>query len=127
MKAELEERLFKEFPTLYSGRNEPITQNLMGFGFECGDGWFDILWRLSKILSSVDLEAKALQVKEKFGTLHFYADCNAAAQDAIDRAEMESAKTCEMCGSHIGTKIRSYTGWYATLCAACDRSRVNSK
>lgn len=110
MKAELEAKLFAEFPVLYAGRNEPITHNLMPFGFECGDGWFDILWRLSKTISHVDPAAKAFQVKEKFGTLRFYADCNDIADKAIQRAEEESAKTCEECGSHVGTKIRSYIG-----------------
>jgi len=124
MKAELEEKLFAEFPVLYAGRNELITHNLMPFGFECGDGWFDILWRLSKILSAADPEAKAFQVKQKFGTLRFDVIGNDIAQDSVERAEEESARTCEMCGSHVGTKIRSYIGWYSTFCAECDRAKI---
>ena len=30
------ERLFTEFPELFRGPPSPVTQNLMGFGFECG-------------------------------------------------------------------------------------------
>ena len=41
MNPELTERLFTEFPELFRGRHLPVTQNLMGFGFECEDGWYD--------------------------------------------------------------------------------------
>lgn len=27
----------------------PIYRNLREFGFECGDGWFDLLWQLSNL------------------------------------------------------------------------------
>ncbi len=37
-------RLFKRFPFFYPQKK--LTESLMGFGFECGDGWFDLLWDL---------------------------------------------------------------------------------
>ena len=72
-------RLWEVAPVLYSGRHLPITENLMPFGFECNDGWYRPIFNLSVKLEvlNVQLEAfnvmiQALQVKEKFGTLHFY-------------------------------------------------------
>jgi hypothetical protein len=61
----------------------------MAWGFECGDGWFEILWRLC-----VDLEPlvtglerdtgeqfEVVQVKQKLGTLRFYVSHHT---DSID-------------------------------------------
>ncbi|MBC8736383.1 hypothetical protein F6X40_05975 [Paraburkholderia sp. UCT31] len=42
----------------------------------------------------------ATQVKEKFGTLRFYASGHNSAQDGmIELAEMLSARLCELCGN----------------------------
>ena len=65
------------------------------------------------------LEAEAnlprvLQVKEKFGTLRFYAgQVDDRAQAYIDFAEHMSGKVCEVCGApgKLGGK-----GWIRTLC-----------
>lgn len=79
MNKEHTEELCKLTPILYSGRKLPITQNLMPFGFECGDGWYTPIRRLSVKLEVLNVElckynvmVQAVQVKEKFGTLHFY-------------------------------------------------------
>lgn len=50
MREELEKKLYNEFPLLYGGRNKPLTESLMGFGCECGDGWYDLLYELSSEL-----------------------------------------------------------------------------
>lgn len=79
MHKEHTEELCKIAPILYSGRNLPITQNLMPFGFECGDGWYRPIKNLSVKLEVLNIQlckynvmVQAVQVKEKFGTLHFY-------------------------------------------------------
>ena len=73
--------LFAAAPILYSGRKETIKTNLMPFGFMCGDGWFYPLMKLSWYLEAMNVEyrryrvfIKAVEVKEKFGTLRFYFD-----------------------------------------------------
>jgi hypothetical protein len=56
----------------------------------------------------------AVQVKEKFGTLRFYADNISPDQDKyIAFAENMSARTCEVCGKR--GKLRA-GGWLRTLC-----------
>ncbi len=60
---------------LYGQKDTPMTQSLMCFGFECGDGWCDIIRRLSEKLERWNEEnsnddrppIEACQVKEKFG------------------------------------------------------------
>ena len=82
--------------------------------FECGDGWFLIIdalcsqlqgFYVSAILGKDKSPPKAVQIKEKFGTLRFYLDpiegektyyevCYAA----VNMAERLSRSTCESCG-----------------------------
>ena len=65
---------------LYSGIKKPATESLMCFGWECGDGWNDILANLPYKLESLNIRfykkyrvrIEAEQVKEKYGTLRFY-------------------------------------------------------
>ena len=78
MNDELTQKLLEAYPRLYRGRNESLKTNLMPFGFECGDGWYGVLEALSKDLANISriwgIDIKAVQVKEKFGTLRFYHD-----------------------------------------------------
>lgn len=112
-------KLFTDFPNLYRGRNESITQNLMPFGFECGDGWFNLIYELSEKVSKLDPECKAVQVKEKFGGLRFYtAATSKEVYDLISEYETRSYRTCEDCGDTKTAKPRD-GGWIRTQCNKC--------
>lgn len=50
MRLELENKLCKDFPLLYRGRKKSLQESLMGFGFECEDGWYELLYDLSSKL-----------------------------------------------------------------------------
>jgi len=120
MKDELDKILVKEFPNLYRDRHGKMQDTCMCWGFECGDGWFEIIKELSAKLEPLDVVA--LQVKEKFGGLRFYI--GAAPEEAfkyIDEAESLSYKTCENCGAP-DAKARG-GGWVRTLCEACADKR----
>lgn len=105
-------KLIEAAPSLYGD----------SFYFECGDGWFDIL-----LQASIDLEREiqaypkeerenvvALQVKEKYGTLRFYISYYTEELDEIiQRAESQSACTCETCGQ--SGKLRG-SFWLYTAC-----------
>ena len=47
MNRELTQRLVKRFPVLYQDYHSPMTQTCMCWGFDHGDGWFEIIWQLS--------------------------------------------------------------------------------
>jgi hypothetical protein len=47
MNAELTQRLVKRFPVLYQDYGSPMSQTCMCWGFDHGDGWFEIIWQLS--------------------------------------------------------------------------------
>jgi len=114
--------LFEKYPMLYRGVTRPLTQSLMAFGFECGDGWFKLIDGLSEKLERINVESpdsaiEALQVKEKWGGLRFYVNgAPQSAYDLIDAAEKESEETCEICGKP--GVIRGH-GWVKCCCNEC--------
>jgi hypothetical protein len=75
------------------------------FGFECGEGWFDVIDSLcSKIYNHIIenniTNFHVLQVKEKFGGLRFYVrGSDSAITGFILDAERLSKITCEKCGN----------------------------
>ncbi|KAF2750207.1 hypothetical protein M011DRAFT_484065 [Sporormia fimetaria CBS 119925] len=115
MRKEVAEKLYQVFPALYSNRAD----------FECGEGWFDLIYRLSeritKIVAEKNLDPNmvvAWQVKEKFAELRFYmSGCNKEMSEAIKEAELESIGTCETCGA--GGILRLREGWLETSCLKC--------
>ena len=122
MRKDLEEKLAKRFPTWFNV-NADVRHTLMPFGFQCGDGWFNILWRLCVDLEPLVAELEketgerfeVLQVKEKLGTLRFYVSHHADPIDErIAEAQGESSRTCEVCGQP-GIQ-RETGGWVRALC-----------
>jgi hypothetical protein len=79
MRNELQQRLVDRWPTWFSIGGDPRYTS-MHFGFQHGDGWFDLLWllceRLEPVVATAEKETggrfEVLQVKEKFGGLRFY-------------------------------------------------------
>lgn len=120
MNAEHTKYLIEHFPNLYRGVTKPLTESLMGFGFECGDGWFELIKELSEKLEPLGVEA--LQVKEKWGTLRFYlTNATDEAWDLVEAAEEASESICEECGAP--GKMRDEHLWVLTLCDQCDKER----
>ena len=122
MREELDELLCKKYPKIFVNRNAPMTETAMCWGFDCGDGWFNIIDRLcSQIQWHLDHNAEketpqvvAAQVKEKYGTLRFYYDGGDRFIDGLESmAESMSAVTCEVCGNP-GKTVGG--GWVRTLC-----------
>lgn len=66
MRRELEEKLFKKYPKLFCGKDKPITENLMFFGFECGDGWYWLVDNLcDSIQGYVDSRNGSIRIRKK--------------------------------------------------------------
>lgn len=122
MSPELERQLVETFPTLFADHGAPPDRSPMAFGFECGDGWFDLIETLCAQLSRLEPPDAApppvaQQVKDKYGTLRFYVGpCADAAQALTAFAEALSAKICETCGNKGRTRG---VGRLKTLCEPC--------
>jgi hypothetical protein len=136
MKQELDEQLCTRYPKIFVDRHADMRTTAMCWGFECGDGWYNILdqlcgniqshidWSIknnawdvekdSKNIRSIVPQVVAVQVKEKFGGLRFYYD---GGDDYIRglsvMAESMSMVTCETCGAPGKTRGR---GWMYTAC-----------
>lgn len=98
-----------------------------GRWISCDAGWYALITTLGADLALVDPHYEVHQVKEKFGTLRFYAETNLEGElgerfDAlIEDAEARSAHICERCGSHSAALCSGGTTYkrYKTLCASC--------
>ena len=62
MKQELDQLLCEKYPKLMVNRNKPMIETCMCWGFECGDGWFNILDQLmGNIQHHIDWKDKQRQ------------------------------------------------------------------
>lgn len=116
MKNELQSKFYNRFKFYKPAQNR---QDFFFFGFECGDGWFKLLWKLSEDLQKAGFAntGHVLQVKEKLGGLRFYVDgANDEQWKIIEEAEQKSYGICECCGEP-GKQYNM--GWIYTVCEKC--------
>lgn len=142
MRKELDDKLCEKYPEIFIQRHQSMQVTCMCWGFDVGDGWYNILDRLcANIQGHINQSIKnvkwanewnkenpdkqhevpkavgqveATQVKEKFGTLRFYYNGgDDTIEGMVDMAESMSAVTCEDCGNP-GKLVGQ--GWYSTRC-----------
>lgn len=135
MRQELEQKLIERYPEMFRQRGLTPMESPMAFGFEVGDGWYDIIAALCRGIDSYVKDRRRedpefaypefAQVKEKFGDLRIYLD---GADDAmyamVDIAAMVSATTCEACGNKGNKNGGGY--WISTLCNPCREGKNNA-
>ena len=126
MNESLTKILLDDFPRLFRNRNESSMQ----LGFECGDGWFGLIYQLSHDIEAIAREGGlnpdapewplCRQVKEKMGSLRFVvfaADEHREIYERIGELRLaalnRSLQICEQCGQP-GELVTE--GYIATLC-----------
>lgn len=151
MREELDKQLCEKYPLLFRDRNASMTETCMCWGFDHGDGWYEIVNNLcANIQHHIDWSHKSNawdlkwnaehpeqqrpvhdiiaqvvvdQVKEKFGTLRFYYSGGDDTIDGMVRmAESMSAVMCEECGAPAETRG---LGWIRTLCETHEQEYQN--
>lgn len=121
MSPDLQQELALIAPKLFRCLNDKKQRMPIGWGIECGDGWFAVLAELAtKLEAHINRSGDraenfyAVQVKEKFGGLRFYTSTfTKLSERLIRKAESECYKICETCGQP--GKLRD-DGWWRTLC-----------
>ena len=70
MKQELDEMLCEKYPKIMVNRNKDMKETCMCWGFECGNGWFQILNQLmGNIQNHIDWKVKQHEVAIKFNEM----------------------------------------------------------
>lgn len=124
MREELDKALCAKYPKIFADRNKSMMETCMCWGFEHGDGWYNIIDQLCANIqhyidwknddSEVVPQVVAEQVKEKFGSLRFYyRGGDDRIRGMVSMAESMTEVTCEECGSPGKTRG---VGWIYTAC-----------
>jgi len=116
MKKQLEQKLYKKYPSIFVQRTLPMSESAMGWGCQCGDSWFSIIDDLCEKVMKVAPTIQFTTVKEKYGTLRVYTNLDGRdkVEQLLSDAEKKSAITCEQCGKP-GKTVQIH-GWYSTVC-----------
>ena len=120
MSPDKSKELIDIFPDLYKG-SDPRSAIAL-FGFECGDGWFDLLKELLIEIKAICVDnpgitVRVVQVKEKFGGLRFYVDgWNEEVSQLIAEARGKACFACENCGKP-SLKQEDENTWEWTVCS----------
>lgn len=147
MNLELQAKLFRRYPKFFrkpgmrlifpntgEAHLHDATAPIDERGIECGDGWFDIVDRLSAACER-EIEAQILQratkecwprvaqIKEKLGTMRFYVHgpLSGDLRARITREhsdEGESARMCERCGAARKARDGNLLNTYCDNCDA---------
>jgi hypothetical protein len=143
MREELDKKLCEKYPKIFADRHKSMTQTAMCWGFDVGDGWYNIIdllcaniqWHIDETNKTRQLlldknpynlpipdevqQVVASQVKEKFGGLRFYYNGgDDIVRALVSFADTMSYRTCETCGS---PGKRRGGGWIYTACDAHTR------
>jgi len=99
-----------------------------GRWISCDRGWYRLIVEHDAALAVLCPEYVVHQVKEKYGTLRYYAEpCSEHGElwEQFDALELEvenrSAVTCEDCGATGRLCVKGH--WYRTLCDDCIEHR----
>lgn len=98
-----------------------------GRWIDCEEGWFPLIVELHQQLLELDPHYVVRQVKEKYGSLRYYAGSSivdSVAQERfsalLDIAERFSKTVCEVCGNSARLSVSNDPDpWYKTICTTC--------
>ena len=132
MTEEHTKHLYAKYPELFRQHTLGSNESCMCWGFDCGDGWFNIIDMMCAAITNhykynakdkkgnlIPCNVEFSQIKEKMGSARFYYDGgDSFTEGVVWLAEAMSERTCETCGA--SAKIRAKKGWLACVCASCD-------
>lgn len=148
MEIKLQASLFEKYPRFFRKpsvlENRNPNQSCSGpidyWGIQCEAGWFDLIdrvaaefekhieWQIQQCISQM-YWPRAVQVKEKLGTLRIYVRAIERGvpvflREVIESAVSESALTCEICGN---PGVLNTSKWIRTTCSICEDKLIAGK
>lgn len=123
---EFDRHLYGRFPNLMRDLYGDMRETCLVWGVCCGRGWWPIIESCAEKLEALILQlpeeqrpdCRAVQIKEKYGSLRVYMSCQNETMDAaIHEAAEECARICEHCG--LPGTLRCVQGWYSVQCQVC--------
>jgi len=90
VRKELDETLCARYPLIFKDRNENMMHTAMCWGFECGDGWYNIIDTLCGLLTSEYRSAKSrYEYLVEIGVGNVLYGTKTVTQEAIDEAKVK--------------------------------------
>ena len=95
--------LYEKFPHLYRERTAPLESSGMGWGFQCENGWYKIIYEMSKKIDKISTEGEhapaiAEVSRNPDGTLYVaVSNITPPVADIVMNAAEQSRLTCEFC------------------------------
>jgi hypothetical protein len=115
MRQELDEQLCRNYPKMMINRNKGMQETCMCWGFDCGDGWFQILNQLmGNIQHHIDWKEKQhnwavkyneMAVAGKSGNSELFADL--VAREYSDKPTLSADFIRERCEEMIKNPLRN--------------------
>jgi len=89
VRKELDEALCAKYPLIFRDRHENMQVTAMCWGFECGDGWYNIIDILCGLLTSDYRQAKSRyeSIKDKVDQPQWEGSKNIITQEKIDETK----------------------------------------
>ena len=131
MKKELEEKLVQKYPDILQEYHLTPFESCMGRGFECGDGWYNLIdeccSQLKEYAKEENIKIVFKQVKEKLARLTIYAGTEGGNKEhdkmvfqITSAFAQESKYVCEQCGIKFEEAItKNINGWLSAECDNC--------
>lgn len=132
MKKELQQKLFDDFPELFSRRHMTKKESLMSYGINVGDGWYEIIYNLCLTIQNrinskkVEKEKSDQRLQNEIFELELtahlpYKDIN---QIYVEQIKSKFERLCFYldeynCDSYILGAIRLAENMSLTVCQEC--------
>ena len=120
--------LYEKFPHLYRERTAPLESSKMAWGFQCENGWYKIIYEMSKKINKTSVEGEfapaiAEVSRNPDGTLYVaVSNITPPVADIVTSATEQSRLTCEFC-AYTPAFLRTTNGPYSghIACGRCLR------
>ena len=120
--------LYEKFPPLYRERTAPLESSKMAWGFQCENGWYKIIYEMSKKIEKISKEGEfapaiAEVSRHEDGTLYVaVSNITPPVADIVTSATEQSRLTCEFC-AYTPAFLRTTNGPYSghIACGRCLR------